>query len=80
MNSDELRELVLSRRAEVLAILLMDAAEQWARAHIEVAKSDADIQRLKAEMLWLETVISHERSRTKAAEPVPECAGTGPAV
>ena len=63
LTPDELRDVVLDRRSEVLMILYMDATRRWAEAHLNTAKAAGDVQILKAKCQYLETLIENEKSR-----------------
>jgi hypothetical protein len=63
LNHESLKKIVLDRRLEVLSILYLDATTQWATVHMEAAHARGQVEILKAEIIWLQTVIEHERKR-----------------
>jgi hypothetical protein len=67
LSLDELREIVLSRKDEVIAILHQAAVEEYGQARILSAECDARIARLKAEIIILSTAQKRLADSTSAA-------------
>ena len=67
---EEFKAMVLERKAEVLAILYLDASMKWSTAHIEVAKSTGEVTTLKAEIYYWEMLLAQERRRSSMSEPL----------
>ena len=73
MDASELEKIIVENESLVIAILYRRACEEWAAAHLEVAKVDADIKVIEGKMLELQTIIHGRRkeiSRTESSVPV----------
>jgi hypothetical protein len=63
LDPNEFKKLVIERSDEVLAILYSEVTERWCEAHLNVAKADCDVARIKAQKHWLEVIIEHHKKR-----------------
>lgn len=70
ISLEDLRELVMDRKMEILLILHQESVKLWGEAHTKIAVCEAHKEKLKAEMQLMQAVIERESKKDQIAESI----------